>query len=122
MFDISFGELLVVMVLAVVFIGPKELPVVVRAVARAIFQIKKFMLEVKSMMNDLAHEAGVDDIKREMEEEFSRDIKMIQGEDGEWYESYTLNDFVKKDVSVTVTNPSVASAPQPASENDKEGA
>lgn len=104
MFDISFGELLVVAVLGVIFIGPKELPVVVRAVARAVFKFKQFMHEVRGVVDDLADEAGVNDIKREMEEEFSRDIKMIKGDDGEYYEAYDISDFVPKDEMVKVSS------------------
>lgn len=105
MFDISFGELILVLVLSVVFIGPKELPVVVRFVARAVFRLKQFMRGVKGVMDDLARESGVDDIRREMEEEFSRDIKMIRGDDGEYYEAYDISDFVPKDEQVKVTKP-----------------
>lgn len=103
MFDISFGELILVLAVAVMFIGPKELPVVVRACARGIFRIKHFMHEVRLVMDELAEESGVSDIKREMEEEYARDVKMIRGDDGKWYEAYDISDFVPKNEAVKMS-------------------
>lgn len=79
MFDLSLAELLLIVVVAVVFIGPKELPVVVRGVAKGLRALRNFTSEIRKQFDDLAEESGLKD-----------DIKMIQGDDGNWYESYPL--------------------------------
>lgn len=80
MFDLSFGEIIMVVVVAVVFIGPKELPTVIRALSKGLKAVRALTAEVRGMFDDLAKESGVDELKSE--------VKMIQGDDGKWYESY----------------------------------
>jgi Tat protein translocase TatB subunit len=77
MLDISLSELMLIVVVAVVFIGPKELPTVLRALAKAMRVLKNISHEIKKTFDDLAEESGV-----------KNEIKMIQGDDGKWYESY----------------------------------
>lgn len=86
MFDLSFGEVMLVVVAAVIFIGPKELPVVVKAVAGAMQAIRSLMGELRGAFHDLAEESGFEEAKRE----FEQDVKMIRGDDGDLYESYDL--------------------------------
>ena len=80
MFDLSLAEIMLVVVVAVVFIGPKELPVVLRAIAKGIRALKGVSREVKKTFNDLAEQAGIND-----------EIRMIKGDDGKWYESYPIS-------------------------------
>lgn len=84
MFDISFGELILVVLVAVVFIGPKELPAVIRGIAKIIKAMKGLSHEVKKTIDELARESG---LKDEMDA-IDMEIRMIQGDDGNWYESY----------------------------------
>ena len=86
MLNLSFSEILLIVVVAVVFIGPKDLPIVVRAVARFIKHIRDFSHEIREAFDELAKEAGVDDIKETLEAE----VRMIEGDDGEMYESYHI--------------------------------
>jgi len=84
MFDISLGEMILVVVVAVLFIGPKELPAVVRGIAKFLKALKGLSHEIRKTMDDLAKESGLKDEMDAMDHE----IKMIQGDDGNWYESY----------------------------------
>lgn len=77
MFDISLAELLFIVVVAVVFIGPKELPAILRSIAKAVRALKHISHELRKTFDTLAEESGL-----------SSEIKMIQGDDGQWYESY----------------------------------
>lgn len=86
MLDISFAELLLIVVVAVIFIGPKELPVVIRAVARGLAHLRNLAQEIRSAFDDLARESGVKDIKAQLEAE----TRWIQGDDGTLYESYNV--------------------------------
>ena len=66
--------------------------------ARAFFQVKKFWNEVKAAMGDIAKETGIDDIKRELENDLNPDVKMIKGDDGQWYEAYDRAELEAMDV------------------------
>ena len=68
MFDIGWPELLLVMVIALIVIGPKELPNAIRTVMSVMRQVRRAAREFQSGLDDIAREAGVDDIKRQMDE------------------------------------------------------
>jgi len=86
MFDLSLAEILLVVVVVVVFMQPKDLPVVVRAIAKFIKTIRDFSHDIKQTFDDIAKEAGIDDVK----ETFEAEMRLIQGDDGEMYESYQI--------------------------------
>ena len=77
MFDFSFAELALIVIVAVVFIGPKELPAVLRAVAKAMRAIRKLGDEVRHTFDELAKETGLEEGRR-----------MIEGLDGKMYETF----------------------------------
>ena len=86
MFDFSFSELLLVVVVALVFIGPKELPTVVRALAKAVRSLRGLAAQVQQLFDELAKESGVKEVKQTLEQ----DMKLIQGDDGQMYEAYDV--------------------------------
>lgn len=119
MFDISFGEILVVIIVAIVFIGPKDMPVVIRAIVRGMVQIKRFCHEVKEMFDQIAKESGISDIKDELDD----DIHYIRGNDGKLYPAYDMDDFIdKNNLPSTSRHPERSEGAQgttPASSDDK---
>lgn len=66
MFDIGFSELLLIAVAGIVVIGPKDLPVVVRHVAKFLRELRGLYAGLKGQMNAMMDEAGINDMKREM--------------------------------------------------------
>ncbi len=66
MFDFSFSELLLIAVAAIVFVGPKDLPVVVRHVAKALHELRALYLGLKAQAAQLVEETGLHEIEREV--------------------------------------------------------
>ena len=62
MFDLGWTELLVVGVVALIVVGPKDLPVLFRNVGRFVGKAKGMAREFSRAMNDAADEAGVKDM------------------------------------------------------------
>ena len=58
-FDIGFSELLLIAVAGIVVIGPKDLPVVVRHVAKFLRELRGLYAGIKNQMTQLADEAGI---------------------------------------------------------------
>ena len=83
MFDFSFAEIALIVVVAVLFIGPDELPVVIRTVAKAIRAMRGLAKEVRGIFDEIARESGLEDVAKEVNE-----ITMIKGDDGKIYEAY----------------------------------
>lgn len=86
MFDLSLAEIVLVVLVAVVFIGPKELPVVIRTISKMLRSMRGLVNEFRGAFDDLAKETGL----KEEAEKIKSEVKMIKGDDGQWYESYTL--------------------------------
>ena len=60
-------EYLVIAALIIIFVGPKDLPGVLRTFGRWWGKIKKFSREFKASVNDIAAETGIDEIKSSLE-------------------------------------------------------
>ena len=67
MFDIGWSELLVIGVVALVVIGPKELPGVVRTLAQNIAKLRKMAGEFQSQFTDAMREVELSEIKKDAE-------------------------------------------------------
>ena len=60
-------EYLVIAALIIIFVGPKDLPSVLRTFGRWWGKIKNFSREFKASVNDIAAETGIDEIKTSVE-------------------------------------------------------
>ena len=67
MFDICWPELLIVAVLVVVVVGPKDLPRVMRTVARYVGKAKSMTREFRGYVDDMVRESELDEIKSQIE-------------------------------------------------------
>ena len=73
MFNIGFAELLVILLIAFVVVGPKDLPKIARALGRFVRYVRKMIEEVK-------RESGLDDVENElktMERKIDEGVKAV---------------------------------------------
>ena len=68
MFDISWSELLVIAVVAIVVIGPKDLPRVLRSLGRWSAQAKRMARDFQNQFNEALREAELDSVKKDIED------------------------------------------------------
>jgi len=68
MFDFGLGssEILVIAVVALIVIGPKDLPRLLRTVGQYMRKIQGMAREFQNHLNEAAKEAGVEDVKKEV--------------------------------------------------------
>lgn len=64
MFDLGWTELLVIGVVALIVVGPKDLPVLFRNVGRFVGRAKGMAREFTSAMNDAADQSGARDLQK----------------------------------------------------------
>jgi sec-independent protein translocase protein TatB len=67
MFDLSWTELLVVAVVAIIVVGPKDLPRALRAVGRWTGKAKRMARDFRRQFDEALREAELDTIKKEVE-------------------------------------------------------
>ncbi|MBK8174457.1 MAG: twin-arginine translocase subunit TatB [Rhodospirillales bacterium] len=67
MFDLGWQELFLIAVVALIVVGPKDLPAVLRTAARVLNKARAMSREFQAGLAEFAREAELDDIKRKME-------------------------------------------------------
>ncbi|MCH7487562.1 MAG: twin-arginine translocase subunit TatB, partial [Proteobacteria bacterium] len=79
MFDIGWQELFIIAVLAIIVVGPKDLPQALRMVTKWLKKARSMAREFQSGIDDMVREAELDDVKRQIEGVADYDIsKEIQ--------------------------------------------
>ena len=68
MFDIGWSEFVVIGVVALIVIGPKELPAVLRAIGQWTTKIRRMAGEFQSQFQEAMREAEMADLKKSVDE------------------------------------------------------
>jgi sec-independent protein translocase protein TatB len=74
MLDIGWSEMLVILVVALIVIGPKDLPRVARSIGRWVAKGRAMAREFQDAIEDMAREAELDKVKKEIEKVGRTDI------------------------------------------------
>ena len=72
MFGVDTSELLIVAILALLFIGPKELPTAMRTVGRWVGKIRGMARQFTSGFEEVVREAELEEMERKWREENDR--------------------------------------------------
>lgn len=66
MFDIGWSELLLVAVLAIVFVGPKDLPRLMRTAGQYTGRMRAMAREFQQSFEDMARESELEELRKEV--------------------------------------------------------
>ena len=69
MFDVGFDEMLVIAVIAIVVIGPKDLPLALRAVGRWVAKARRVSGHFRSGIETMIREAELEEMERKWREQ-----------------------------------------------------
>ncbi len=75
MFDIGWSEMAIVLLVALIIIGPRDLPKVARTAGRWIGKARALARDFQRSLEDIAREAELDEIKKGIEKVGSADLK-----------------------------------------------
>ena len=67
MFDIGWTEMMVMAIIAVVIVGPKDLPKVIRTVGKWVGKARSMAREFQSSLDDIARESELDEVKKQID-------------------------------------------------------
>ncbi len=67
MFDIAWTELLVIAVVTIIVVGPKELPRLLRTIGQYTSKIRAMATDFKAQLDDAVKDTGIDTIKSDLE-------------------------------------------------------
>lgn len=83
MFDVSFSELMVIAVVALIVIGPEKLPKVARTVGTLVGRMQRYVATIKEEVNREARFAELqelqEEIKRGVESTKANIVQTVQG-------------------------------------------
>jgi sec-independent protein translocase protein TatB len=99
MFDIGWSEMLVIVVVALVVIGPKDLPRLIREVGRWTAKARGMAREFQRSFDDMVREAELDDIRKTVEQarpgNLTKTIRDAIDPEGELDEAFALEETRK---------------------------
>src|SRR6185369_2187284 len=75
MFDLSWGEMGIIAVVALVVLGPKELPNALRTMSALMKNARKLAGEFQSGVNEIIREADLEDARKKLAEVNQNSIK-----------------------------------------------
>lgn len=117
MFDIAWSEMALIAAIALIVIGPKELPRVLRQVGIWTRKLRLLAGEFQRNLDDMVREAELDDVRRDIEKvsriDLDREVDNLIDPTGEAKKAFTLDDD-----KASVTKPSPEAAP---GEADQQG-
>ena len=68
MLDMSWGEILVIGAVALIVIGPKDLPKALRTVGQWVARARRVAREFKDSVDDMVRDSELDELRRETEQ------------------------------------------------------
>jgi sec-independent protein translocase protein TatB len=77
MFDIGGWELVLIAVVAVLVIGPKELPATLRTLGRVVARLRSLSAGLRAQVDELIREAELDDVRKAAEAARTADFGRI---------------------------------------------
>ena len=82
MFDIGAAELLVIVIVAIIVIGPKELPLALRTAGRWIGKIRRVSTHFRTGLDAMIREAELEDMDRKWKEQNERIMAKYPSDQG----------------------------------------
>jgi len=75
MFDLAWSEIAVIGLVAVLVLGPKELPAAMRTMAKMMRKMRSLTSELQGHMNEIVREAELDEVRQSIQKLSSTNLK-----------------------------------------------
>src|SRR5437763_13236228 len=102
MFDFGWGELILIGIVALIAIGPKELPGALRTLGQWMTKIRRMASEFQNQFHEAMREAELADLKKDVDEMAAK---------AQSYTNIDPIDDLRKDIESAVTPPSDLETP-----------
>lgn len=67
MFDLGWSKLIIIAIVAIIVVGPKDLPPLLRAIGKFLGQMRQQADEFRAHFNEAMRDTGLDDVRRDIE-------------------------------------------------------
>lgn len=111
MFDISFPELMLAAVVALLVLGPERLPGALRSMGLALGRLRRAYYNVKT---EVEREIGMDEVRRQLHnEQIMEDVRRVQQEVNSIGREATIDPAVPKPLPDTAAEATAPAPPPP---------
>ncbi len=116
MFDIGWSEMFIILLVAVLVIGPRDLPKMARTVGRWVGRARAMARDFQRSIDDMIREAELDEIKRQVDRMGTTDLA------GELNKAVDPKGELKKALDLSDIDAPKTSSPAPAPEKESKPA
>src|ERR1700751_1788960 len=102
MFDFGWGELMLIGIVGLVAIGPKELPGALRTLGQWVAKVRRMATEFQNQFHEALREAELAELKKEVDEMASK---------AQSYAHLDPIEDIRKDIEIAASPPSSMQAP-----------
>ncbi len=115
MFDFNMSEIALIGVVALVLIGPKDLPIAVKAVTDVIKRARRMASEFQTHVDEMVKDADLGDLKKTFDEVRNFDLKGLVADtvDKDGSLRSTFAEDLLNPTTPDITPPVVQAAPEP---------
>ena len=103
MFDIGWPELLVIAIVLIVVVGPKDLPPMLRAFGKTTAKLRSMASEFRGQFDEALREAELDDVKKTIDE--ARKLNPMQSVRDAVNPLKATGESIRSDLEKTVRSP-----------------
>lgn len=109
MFDLAWSEIAVIAAVALVLIGPKDMPVAIRTITGMIKKARRMAGEFQTHVDEMLREANLDDIKNSINEirnfDLKGEVERTVDPDGSLRSTFAENPFEPTPSAATMAEP-----------------
>lgn len=110
MFNLSWAETFVILVVALLVIKPQDIPVIVKHVRGFIRKCKEIQQEISRSVNEVIDQPEIRDLKKEVED-VNKEIEYIVDREGKLQPTYDISDLLEEKKQQHTTQPPEIKAP-----------
>lgn len=118
MFDVGASELLLIVIVAVVVIGPKDMPMALRTAGRWIGKMRKVSSHFRAGLDTMVREAELEDMEKKWREQNEAIMRAHPGADvipsAESIQAPTISDSVAEPVALPAPEAAEPLSSEPA--------
>ena len=107
MLDMSWGEIMVIGAVALIVIGPKDLPKALRTVGQVTGKLRRMAAEFQGQFNEAMREAELDEVKKQLQD-VNDSVSSVGSTN--FNPIQTIRDELKTSIEAPVPGPAVISA------------
>jgi sec-independent protein translocase protein TatB len=102
MLDIGWSEMLLIIVVMIIVIGPKDLPRALHTLGQWVGQVRRVARQFQDSIEQMAQESGIDDVRKEIEDvsniDIEREMEKAVDPQGELGEAFKIEppDFTER--------------------------